>query len=348
MNTIHEMTLDLFCKDQEQASRIESELNDFAHNDLAEAIDEALTSATPKDENIVIENLTVDLENVPSNNPLSHIRQALPQAFANQIKIQLVAKKTIPVEKILLLSCCKHLHPEKASVIEKEIHRCLAAWCNKHFNERFEPLKAAESVLSQLEVEFPELDIKQIACSTFEKMSNLGKAPDTQQTHLLRAGDCGVILLFPFIPMLFDKTGCTSGGKFSNDNQKALALSVLSYTVYGHYTVPPADVSIIQLLCGFDAGIVPTEMPLLSDDQKEIAESLLNEVIHNWGAIGNTSPDGLRTSFLVRKGTLSENNNRHNLKIRPSSFDILLDKVPWSYSVLKFPWMKKPLFVTWR
>ena len=335
------MTLDLFCKDQEQASRIESELNDFAHNDLAEAIDEALTSAAPKDENIVIENLTVDLENVPSNNPLSHIRQALPQAFANQIKIQLV-------EKILLLSCCKHLHPEKASVIEKEIHRCLAAWCNKHFNERFEPLKAAVSVLSQLEVEFPELDIKQIACSTFEKLNILGKAPDTQQTHLLRAGDCGVILLFPFIPMLFDKTGCTSGGKFSNDNQKALALSVLSYTVYGHYTVPPADVSIIQLLCGFDAGIVPTEMPLLSDDQKEIAESLLNEVIHNWNPLGPASLNWLRTYFLIRTGTLGENASGLQLNIPPAAFDILLDKVPWSYSVLKFPWMKKPLFVTWR
>ena len=148
--------------------------------------------------------------------------------------------------------------------------------------------------------------------------------------------------------MLFEKTGCTSGGKFSNDNQKALALSILSYTVYGHYTVPQADVSAIQLLCGFDAGMVPTEMPLLSDNQKEIAESLLNEVIHNWDAIGNTSPNGLRSSFLIRAGTLSENEHGPKLNIPPTSYDILLDKLPWSYSIIKLPWMRTPLYVTWR
>lgn len=174
------------------------------------------------------------------------------------------------------------------------------------------------------------------------------KEPDAKQTHLPLAYDCGVVVLFPLIQMLFDKTGCTSGGKFSNDNQKALALSILSYTVYSHFMIPAADVSIIPLLCGFDASMVPTEMPLLSDNQKEIVENILNEAIHILHPVGRASLDWLRLTFLIRKGTLGEDNNRHNLKIRPSPFDILLDKVGWSYSAVKFPWMKKPLFVTWR
>lgn len=348
MNSIDEMTLDLICNNQEQASRIESELYDFARNDLAEAIDEALTAAAPEDEDVVIENITIDLGSVPPHNPLNHIRQALPQTLTNQVKKQLFEKKHIPVVKILQESCSRHLPFEKASAIENEIRKCIADWCDKHYNEKFDALQAAETALKQLQALNPELDIKQIACNTFEKLKNLDKKTDTPQTRLPRAGDCGVVLLAPYIPMLFEKTGCTHGGQFGSDEQRTLAVSVLSYTTYGRYTPPPADVSIIQLLCGIEADKVLTEMPLLSDNQKDIAESLLNGVITNWSAIGRTSADGLRSSFLIRAGTLGSEDSGLQLKIPPTAYDLLLDKLPWSYSTVKLPWMKNPLHVTWR
>jgi len=36
------------------------------------------------------------------------------------------------------------------------------------------------------------------------------------------------------------------------------------------------------------------------------------------------------------------------LTIEPGTFDMLLDSLPWSYSVIKHAWMERAIHVTWR
>ncbi|MFZ5839180.1 MAG: contractile injection system tape measure protein, partial [Pseudomonadota bacterium] len=79
-----------------------------------------------------------------------------------------------------------------------------------------------------------------------------------------------------------------------------------------------------------------------------IIDGLLNAIISHWNSLGSTSIEGLRTTFIQREGQLLDEEKQWQLSVIPGAFDMLLDQIPWSFQTIKFPWMDKPLFVTWR
>ena len=87
--------------------------------------------------------------------------------------------------------------------------------------------------------------------------------------------------------------------------------------------------------------------------QKQIClnqlSSLVMSIIENWKAIGHVSIDGFRGTFLHREGKIEkETDEEIYLKVKQGPFDMLLDRLPWSYSMLKFKWHKKLLSTIWR
>ena len=83
-------------------------------------------------------------------------------------------------------------------------------------------------------------------------------------------------------------------------------------------------------------------------DDVALVDGLLQSVISQWKVLGNTSIEGLRESFLRREGVLEWHEEQTLLRVSPKSFDMLLDSIPWTINLLKFPWMDKPLHVNWR
>ena len=78
-------------------------------------------------------------------------------------------------------------------------------------------------------------------------------------------------------------------------------------------------------------------------------DALLEAVVRHWDALGSTSVEGLRASFLARAGKLSERaDGDYLLQVEAQSFDILLDRLPWSVSIVELPWMERQLWVEWR
>ena len=348
INRIDELTLNLTCPNRIQASVIESKLYDFARNDLMESLDKVMKSFAPEDD-IILDRIAIDLGTVPAEDSLKHILQNLPDELEHALRTQLLEKQCEPVAKILQESCSRRLSLEKSAILEKEINNQISEWSREHSDEKFDPLRIAEVILKRIQSQAPGLDIRQIACSVFEQLKKLGeKKKPTSTTRIPHAGDSGIVLLAPYIPMLLDKAGCTANKTFKDDSSRALAISLLNYTVYGSYTVPQTKISIVQMLCGLDPAIGPVEECELSDEQKTLANSLLAGVIANWNAIGHSTPDGFRASFLIRQGTLSDSEEGPLLSVENSAYDILLDKLPWGYTTVKLPWMKSPLHVKWR
>jgi len=75
---------------------------------------------------------------------------------------------------------------------------------------------------------------------------------------------------------------------------------------------------------------------------------LLQAVIGHWDALRNTTPDGLRGTFLTRPGKLSQRpDGDYLLQVESQSFDILLERLPWGIGVVKLPWMERMLWVEW-
>ncbi|HYD32430.1 MAG TPA: contractile injection system tape measure protein, partial [Azospirillaceae bacterium] len=70
-------------------------------------------------------------------------------------------------------------------------------------------------------------------------------------------------------------------------------------------------------------------------------------VLAHWTIIRNTSPTGLRETFLQREGRLERDEGRWNLTVQRKTLDVLVDQVPWGFSVVYHRWMRDPIHVSW-
>ncbi len=82
--------------------------------------------------------------------------------------------------------------------------------------------------------------------------------------------------------------------------------------------------------------------------EMETVDSLVATMIERWRIIGNTSAAGLREAFLQRPGRLQRRQEEWHLRVEPRAYDMLLDQLPWNFSIIKHPWMKSPIHVAWR
>jgi len=90
-----------------------------------------------------------------------------------------------------------------------------------------------------------------------------------------------------------------------------------------------------------------TPIQMLNPDEIALSESLLIGVISNWERMENSSPLALQESFFQRVGTLQFKEEHIELTVERRGIDVLLQGIPWNISILKFPWMFRPLHIVW-
>jgi|GEM_PF-2861846 len=171
---------------------------------------------------------------------------------------------------------------------------------------------------------------------------------EPQPLETVYIANAGLVLLWPFLTMLFDRLGYLESQQFHDEAAQQQAALLLQFLASGAADVPEYALPLNKLLCGIrQPRPLPREL-LLTDAEKELGESLLKAVIARWEILKNTSVAGLRETFLLRSGKLDWLEERIVLTVEPKSLDILLDQRPWSISIIKLPWMAAPLYVTWR
>ncbi len=159
-------------------------------------------------------------------------------------------------------------------------------------------------------------------------------------------GNAGLIILHPFLPQLFTALNISDDTELL---QPQRALCLLHFLTTGQTTAPEYELILPKILCN-----VPLEIPVesdvaLTDNEREEAVALLDAVIRHWEVLRNTSRDGLRGTFLLRHGKVSlRDDGDWLLQVEAQSFDILLDHLPWSISMVKLPWMERMLWVEWQ
>jgi hypothetical protein len=159
--------------------------------------------------------------------------------------------------------------------------------------------------------------------------------------------NCGLVLLQSFIPTLLLRLGLTDEKEFVSEGAQRRAVHLLQFLVTGHSSTAEEYLALNKVLCGL-ALHEPLEDGIeLEEREREMCLSLLQAMIGYWNAIGESSIDGLRGNWLVRSGTLNRAKDRWDLLVEKRVYDLLLARSPFSYSVIKFPWMEKPMYVTW-
>jgi hypothetical protein len=178
--------------------------------------------------------------------------------------------------------------------------------------------------------------------SELESGSNIPGKPEK-----IVINNAGLALIATFLPALFKELQYTENGVFKNRRLQYRALFVLHFMCTGLSASPEYDLQVNKILCGL--GIedpIPFSVEL-TEREKQEAEQLLNDIIGHWPALKSGSIDALRGSFLLREALLSFNHGRWLLQAERKGYDILLDRIPWSWKTTKFEWMEFYIETEW-
>ncbi|MEM7488948.1 MAG: contractile injection system tape measure protein [Pseudomonadota bacterium] len=153
----------------------------------------------------------------------------------------------------------------------------------------------------------------------------------------------GLVILHPHLRMLLDRLEVLDGDGAIPPAHRPRALGILQ-AVAGRPGLPDAFMAVLLGLTD-----EPTFQPEPPDTAGiELIDGLLRAVVGQWGRLGKTSPDGLRETFLRRRGTLRQEDGTTWLTVAEGPFDMLLDGLPWPLTPVALPWMTGPCHVTWR
>lgn len=160
--------------------------------------------------------------------------------------------------------------------------------------------------------------------------------------------NAGLVLLWPFFNMLFERVGYLEEKQFKNPEMAERAAHLLQFLVSGGAEFPEHLLLLNKLLCGIDPARPLARAVPLTPEERSTGEGLLGAALGRWESLKNTSIAGLRETFLQRPGKLVRGDERLTLTVETKTVDILLDRLPWSIALIKLPWMPLPLYVTWR
>jgi hypothetical protein len=174
----------------------------------------------------------------------------------------------------------------------------------------------------------------------------------TENTYPWEAGipvnNAGQVLAAAFMPRLFAMLELTQEGKFVHPGAADRAAHLVQFMVSGETHTPEYELTLNKILCGISTSLPISEGIELSEHEKNIIEQMLTSMIQHWKVLGSTSIAGLRETFFQRQGWLLLEEDCWRLKVQERTFDMLLDRLPWSISLIKHSWMDKPLRVSWR
>ncbi|MGF1523001.1 MAG: contractile injection system tape measure protein [Leptolyngbyaceae cyanobacterium] len=72
-------------------------------------------------------------------------------------------------------------------------------------------------------------------------------------------------------------------------------------------------------------------------------DHLFAAIVPKLVSVENTSLEGFRKALLQRSDILKIDNDKWLLQVEKETYDVILDRLPWSLQVIKLPWMAQAL-----
>lgn len=144
-----------------------------------------------------------------------------------------------------------------------------------------------------------------------------------------------------------DRLGLLNEKKFKNSTSQLNAVHYIQYVITGLTKTEESLLPLNKVLCGLPITTPVKDRISITEEQSELINGLIKAAISHWPKVGDTSILGFRGNWLVRDGLLIEKEERWELTVEKRVYDLLIHKSPFSFSIIKYPWMKKPLHVIW-
>tara|TARA_R110002167_G_scaffold15000_1_gene60384 strand:- start:1825 stop:2460 length:636 start_codon:yes stop_codon:yes gene_type:complete len=159
--------------------------------------------------------------------------------------------------------------------------------------------------------------------------------------------NAGLVILSVSHDKLFARLNLLDNNQFISESEQIKAAHYLQYLATGLSQTDESLLSLNKVLCGIDTQQSIGDSVEITDIEKALMDELIESAIGYWSAIGATSIDGFRGNWLIRDGVLREEEDHWELTVQKKPYDILLSKMPLPFSIIKHPWMQKPLHVIW-
>ena len=178
--------------------------------------------------------------------------------------------------------------------------------------------------------------------------SHLGTEQYRDLKHI-PISNAGLVILSPFLPMLFMRLNMLSQDhrSFNSNESKVRAIFILQHFIANEdREYDEKDLFLNSLLINYPSNEPLPKRLVLNQNELNTIDSLLEAAKANWSKMRNTSMRAFQESFLNRAGVIEK--TEWTLTVEERAYDILLDSIPWSYKVVRLPWMENILKVNWR
>ncbi|MFI3220342.1 MAG: contractile injection system tape measure protein [Methylococcales bacterium] len=229
----------------------------------------------------------------------------------------------------------------KATKDAKKIFIELEAWISEHDVALPSVLVLHLAVFEQL------FDLAKNATPKLTLQVNHKNQRETNNTDELYINNSGLVILYPFLSLFFEKLGLVHEGSFLNDTAMQTGVALLQYLANEDTNPPEHLLALNKLLCGMELEVVfYLETPLTEAEMDE-CNTFLEAVIEQAPILNKMSIAGFRGSFLLRQGILSSRDGASLLQVERETYDVVLDRFPWGMDWVKLPWMLTSLRVEW-
>ncbi|WP_126247604.1 contractile injection system tape measure protein [Chitinophaga rhizosphaerae] len=189
----------------------------------------------------------------------------------------------------------------------------------------------------------PDIDPQPRKTPSSKKITEPDIIPEAEGLYVEAAG---LVLLHPFLSELFAATGCREGKDWAPGGRQT-AVRLLGYLSDNDADLPEYRLVFHKVLAGMAPeepleAIAPATTAML-----DACNELLDAVLSHWSALKNTGRDGLREGFLQRPGMLRTASDGLQLEMEKRAQDVLINRLPWSCSMVRLSWMEQLLAVNW-
>jgi hypothetical protein len=239
----------------------------------------------------------------------------------NELIWEVVAKKGIPKKTFL-------------TDLEKYIYQFPPA-LQLSFNEILKTEKQTVSISKKMEILSKTEPIK------------FKEAPKPKLKQGIPVRNAGIVLLNNYISILFERLKLVEENQFISNEHQVKAVQYLQYVITGMTQTEEVYLPLNKVLCGLPLTDAVPDCIEISDDEKNLINSLIQAAISHWPEIGDCSVDGFRGNWLVRDGIVVELEDKWELTVDKRAYDLLINRSPFAFSIIKYHWMDKPLHVMW-